>query len=59
METMKSATIAAMTPVRVLDFIHGRKKTRKVRASAENGGKKRKKAAKSEEPAAVQTVQAA
>src|SRR5215813_9648878 len=47
------AMLRALPPyevVRVLDFIHGRKKTKKVRPSA-TGAKRGKKAAASEEPA--------
>src|SRR5262245_41292344 len=42
--------------VRVLDFIHGRKKTKKVRVEAEDGGKRRKKAAKTAAKAPTRTV---
>ena len=44
--------------VRVLDFIHGRKKTKKVRAEAKDKSKRRKKPAKAEAEAKapVQTV---
>jgi hypothetical protein len=41
---------------RVLDFIHGRKKTRKVRLEAKKAGKRGKKAATAEADAPVQTV---
>src|SRR5580765_7357090 len=41
---------------RVLDFIHGRKKTKKVRAEAKEVGKRRQKAAKAAPGAPVQTV---
>src|ERR1700730_17416529 len=42
--------------VRVLDFIHGRKKTKKMRADAATGAKRRKSALKAAEPAPAQTV---
>src|SRR6516164_1815879 len=43
------ALLRALPPyevVRVLDFIHGRKKTKKVRAEAKAGGNRKKKAEK-------------
>jgi hypothetical protein len=42
--------------VRVLDFIHGRKKTKKVRPEAAAGSKRRKKPAKAVAEGPVQTV---
>lgn len=42
--------------VRVLDFIHGRKKTKKVRADATAGGKRKKQQAIPVEQAPAQTV---
>src|SRR6516225_6384773 len=42
--------------VRVLDFIHGRKKTKKVRAESKQKGKRGKAAAKAAEPAPIQKV---
>ena len=51
------ALLRALPPyevVRVLDFIHGRKKTKKVRAEAKDGKKDRKKKAAADAPA--QTV---
>jgi len=42
--------------LRVLDFIHGRKKTTKVRAGSKDRIKRRKPAEKPAEPAPVQTV---
>src|SRR5215467_2816944 len=42
--------------VRVLDFIHGRKTTKKVRTPAEKGGKRRKKAAEAKSETPTQTV---
>jgi hypothetical protein len=42
--------------VRVLDFIHGRKKTKKVRAEGENAGKRQQNAVKTAEAAPTKTV---
>ena len=42
--------------VRVLDFIHGRKKTKKVRAEGKKQGKRGKAATKAAEPAPIQKV---
>jgi hypothetical protein len=42
--------------VRVLDFIHGRKTTKKVRAPAAKGGKRRKKPAEAKSDMPTQTV---
>lgn len=42
--------------VRVLDFIHGRKKTKKVRALAAQAGKRRKKSAEARAEDTTQTV---
>jgi hypothetical protein len=42
--------------VRVLDFIHGRKKTKKVRAEAKDSGKRRKKSAAAASDAPTQRV---
>ncbi|HTU90207.1 MAG TPA: hypothetical protein VMF69_09050, partial [Gemmataceae bacterium] len=53
------ALLRALPPyevVRVLDFIHGRKQTKKVRAAAEAGKKRAKKSAQVEAAAPAQTV---
>ncbi len=53
------AMLRALPPyevVRVLDFIHGRKKTKKVRADAKDGTKRRKKPARAAAEAPAQTV---
>jgi hypothetical protein len=53
------ALLRALPPyevVRVLDFIHGRKQTKKVRAAAEGGKKRAKKVAKAETAATAQKV---
>jgi hypothetical protein len=53
------ALLRALPPyevVRVLDFIHGRKQTKKVRAAAPAGKKRAKKEAKAEVAAPAQTV---
>jgi hypothetical protein len=53
------ALLRALPPyevVRVLDFIHGRKQTKKVRAAAEAGKKRAKKVAEAEVAAPAQTV---
>ena len=53
------AMLRALPPyevVRVLDFIHGRKKTRKVRVNAPKGAKRRTETVEGTEPAPAQTV---
>ncbi len=49
-------TLPPYEVVRVLDFIHGRKKTKKVRATARAGQKRIKKSAKAEAAAPAQKV---
>lgn len=49
-------TLPPYEVVRVLDFIHGRKQTKKVRAAAEKGAKRSKKSAKAKVDAPVQKI---
>ena len=49
-------TLPPYQVVRVLDFIHGRKQTKKVRVAANAGQKRAKKASKAEADAPAQTV---